>query len=157
MVTFEQENPKFYLCERFYANEAYLKFSKLPIHEVVSVDRALFPDDERTLIDEKTAKTLRFMDKLQILRVYCITDEVISPIEEIDDFIFCGYDLADDLEISALTNCGGFDDVFTYKDLNSLGLIQDFVLARKIRADLENKYPEDEHASCLLFAIWRKT
>jgi len=51
--------------------------------------------------------------------------------------------LIDEFEISALTNCGGFDNAFTYKDLNSLGLIANYELARKIQADLKNKYPDN--------------
>jgi len=74
----EQDNPKFYSCKRFFTNETYKKSSKLPISEVVSVDCALFPYNERTLLDEKTSITQKIMDGLQILRVCCITNEVTS-------------------------------------------------------------------------------
>jgi hypothetical protein len=156
-VVLDQDKPKFYLCKRFLADEDYKAFSKSPIDEVVSVDIGLFPYDERTLLNEQTAKTQAVMNGLQILRVYCVPNEAASVLENIDGFDFCGYDLADEFEISALTNCGGiFDDAFNYKDLNSSGLIQNFLSAKKIQADLRSKYPDEEHADCLLFAIWRR-
>ena len=120
------ENPKFYSCKRFFA-------------------------------DEKIAKTQAVANEMQIMRVCYVTREAISDAEKIDNFDFCGYDLVDGLETSALTNCGGFfDNAFTHKDLNSFGLIPNYQSARKIQVNLESKYPDEEHADCLLFAIWRR-
>ncbi len=156
-ILLEQDNPKFYLCNRFFTDEKYKKFSKLPVDEIVSVDSALFPMTERILLDEKTAKLQSFEDGKQILRVQCFDNsKKMLCTEEIDDFVFCGYDLAEECEISALTNCGGFDETFTYKDLNSLGLIPDFLTAQKMQIDLAENNPDEEHADCLLFAVWRR-
>jgi len=153
----DEENPKFYSCKRFFADEKYKEFSKLPIDEVLSIDAALFPYDERALLDEKIAKTQDVANEMQIMRVWYVPSDAISVVEKIDGFDFCGYDLVDGLETSAFTNCGGFfDDAFTYEDLNSFGLIPNYQSARKIQVNLERKYPDEEHADCLLFAIWRR-
>ncbi len=154
----EQDNPKYYLCNRFFTDEEYRKFSKLPVDEIVSVDSMLFPVAERILIDEKTAKLQNVEDGKQILRILCIDNPTTMPpcTEEIENFIFCGYDLAEEFEISALTNCSGFDETFTYVDLNLFGLIPDFLSAQKIQTDLLSKNPDEAHADCLLFAVWRR-
>ena len=155
-IILDKDITKFYSCKRFFTNEDYKKFSKLPIDEVVSMDSALFPYDERILLNKNTAKMQSLTNGLQILRVCCVLDKIPPVTEKVDSFDFCGYDLVDEFEISALTNCGGFDNAFTYKDLNSFGLIPNYQLAKKLQADLENKYPDEEHADCLLFAIWRR-
>jgi len=155
-VILDYDNPKFYLCERFFTDEKYKTFSKLPIDEVVSVDTGLFPTCERILLDEEAAKTQTPVDGFQILKVRCVENEETFIETPLDGFDFCGFDLADDYKISALTNCGGFDYSFTCKNLNALGLLPDFLSARKIQATLKNKYPDEEHADCLMFAIWRK-
>jgi len=142
-IILDRENTKFYSCKRFFTNENYKKFSKLPIDEVVSIDSALFPYDERILLNEDTAKLQTHSNEWQVLRVCYISDEMPKSAEKADYFDFCGFDLIDEFEISALTNCGGFDNAFTYKDLNSLGLIANYELARKIQADLKNKYPDN--------------
>jgi hypothetical protein len=42
----------------------------------------------------------------------------------LDNFTFIGYDLLDkDNTISALSNCGGFDETFSPLDLNEFGLL----------------------------------
>jgi hypothetical protein len=151
-----QENPKFYLCQRFFTTEAYRTYSKLPIKEVVSVDYLLFPYSERILFDEDSANEYTPAKEEQLLRVRFIEKNIQFIPEEVIDFEFLGFDLAEKSEISALTNCGGFDETFTYKDLNAFGLIPDFPSARRIQADLAMNNPNEEHADCLLFAIWRK-
>lgn len=154
----EQDNPKYYLCKRFFTDEKYIAFSKLPCDEIVSVDSMLFPVQERILLDKKTASSQRIRQDEQILMVSCFDDLLNNTpmVENIENFSFCGYDLAEEFEISALTNCGGFDETFTYKDLNAFGLLPDFATAQKMQMDLEKNNPEEEHADCLLFAIWRR-
>jgi len=152
-----KRNPQFYSCKRFFADDGYRKFSRLPVDEIVSVDSSLFPCDERTMLDHETAAAQQPRNGSHILRVQHIADDAATFAENIDGFDFCGFDLADDFETSALTNCGGFfDNALTHKDLNALGLIPAFLPARKIQADLKREYPDEEHADCLLFAIWRK-
>ena len=73
-----------------------------------------------------------------------------------DEFEFLGYDLLDkDYSISALTNCGGFDETFKPSDLNEYGLVTDYSRARQIQKDLVKNNPEEYHADCYLFEIWR--
>ncbi len=73
-----------------------------------------------------------------------------------DVFEFVGYDLIEkDGNISALTNCGGFDESFLPSDLNEFGLISDWTLAKKIQADLIEHNPEEHHADCYLYEVWR--
>ncbi len=157
-ILLEQDNPKFYLCNRFYADDEYRKFSKLPVHEIVSVDSMLHPINNRILLDEQSAKSQKIEAGKQILRVFCIDNPEETPLfpEKIDGFVFCGYDLAEEFEISALTNCGGFDETYTYKDLNSFGLIPNYLAAQEIQKNLSANNPNEEHADCLLFAIWRR-
>lgn len=153
----KQDNPKFYLNDRFFTNDKYRNFSKLPVDEVVSVDSLLFPDSDKTLLDEKSAKLQNIEYGKQILYVLLIENpKTVLFADNIDNFIFCGYDLADEYEISALTNCGGFDETFTYQNLNSFGLISDFAIAQKIKIELSDNNPDEEHANCLIFAIWRR-
>ncbi len=75
---------------------------------------------------------------------------------EVKDFEFIGYDLIDEyFTISALTNCGGFDDIFLPKDQNQYGLIDTLDKANKIRQELLEKYPDEPHAVTHVVALWR--
>ncbi|HEV2502075.1 MAG TPA: hypothetical protein VGV39_03320 [Mesorhizobium sp.] len=85
-----------------------------------------------------------------------------APAEDVsglvwDGFTFCGYELLDqDHDISALTNCGGFPDVFRNDELSSQGLVLDFGRATQIRHDLQQLYPEERHADCNIWAVFRR-
>lgn len=73
-----------------------------------------------------------------------------------DDFRFIGYDLLDqDNSISALTNCGGFPDVFDNAELSTKGLLADYGRANEIQRDLHRLHPEEHHADCNVWAIFR--
>ena len=72
------------------------------------------------------------------------------------DFGFIGYDLIEEqTQISALTNCGGFPDVFRNDELNRFGLIDCFERACEVRRLLAERHPEEAHAGCEMYAIWR--
>jgi hypothetical protein len=72
-------------------------------------------------------------------------------------FAFVGLDLVDvQGDISALTNCGGFEGVFLNSELSELGLLTDLSRAREVQASLRVQYPEEPHAACHLWAIWRQ-
>ena len=74
----------------------------------------------------------------------------------IPDFEFVGYDLLDrDYTTSALSNCGGFDETFRPSELNRCGLVDTFDKAYDIRERLFKNNPEEHHADCNVFAIWR--
>ena len=74
----------------------------------------------------------------------------------IDGYDFFGYDLLDqDFSISALTNCGGFDETFLPTDLNDKGLIDDFTKAYDIKRRLLENNPDEHHADTNVIAVWR--
>ncbi|MDX8451312.1 hypothetical protein RFM98_00925 [Mesorhizobium sp. VK9D] len=76
---------------------------------------------------------------------------------EWDGFAFLGYDLMDkNVGNSALSNCGGFPDVFANMELSSVGLLDDFDRALQIRDRLHTTHPEERHADCDLWAIFRR-
>ena len=67
-----------------------------------------------------------------------------------------GYDLIEEqTQISALTNCGGFPDVFRNDELNSVGLIENFDRGSEVQRLLARRHPEEPHAQCELYAVWR--
>jgi hypothetical protein len=71
-------------------------------------------------------------------------------------FEFKGYDLIEDETcISALTNCGGFDLAFSRADISDCGLVAEYERACQIKEALVKHYPEEPHAHCALWAIWR--
>ena len=75
---------------------------------------------------------------------------------KVDDYEFVGYDLLDqDFNISALTNCGGFDETFFLADLNEKGLIDDFEKAYHIKKRLIENNPAEHHADTNVIAVWR--
>jgi len=76
----------------------------------------------------------------------------VGPVE----FGFLGYDLVEGMtRISALTNCGGFPDVFDNTELSSKGLLTSHARAFEVRSELKAKYPDDPHADCHVWAILR--
>jgi len=72
-------------------------------------------------------------------------------------FAFCGFDLVDDQGgISALTNCGGFDKAFSPTELSECGLLLDHSRALAVRQLLRTEYPDEPHARCRIWAIWKR-
>jgi hypothetical protein len=73
------------------------------------------------------------------------------------DFAFAGFDLVDvHGDVSALTNCGGFEGVFVNAELSELGLLNDLSRAQEVQASLRVQYPDEPHAECHAWAIWRR-
>jgi hypothetical protein len=71
-------------------------------------------------------------------------------------FEFLGYDLVDvEGSASALTNCGGFPDVFDDRELSSTGLLTSYPRAVQVQSELRAKHPGEHHADCHLWAIAR--
>jgi hypothetical protein len=71
-------------------------------------------------------------------------------------FEFLGYDLVDvEASASALTNCGGFPDVFDNRELSSKGLLTSHARALQVQSDLRRKHPQEHHADCHVWAIFR--
>jgi len=113
-------------------------------------------------------KTHLFYDADYVLgRVAGKTASVLALIEEpsaadiasVRDprFAFCGFDLVDEQGgISALTNCGGFDRAFSPTELSECGLFLDHSRALVVRQLLRTEYPDEPHARCRIWAIWKR-
>ena len=163
-----QVNPRHYLCKRFFPEPPVERnwFGEL-IREVISVDGALFPKEEQTLLTEEQAMTIEIEDGDQVLRVLSVPGEKASSdipaiaAQTVEGFEFCGFDLADSW-VSAILNCGSFTDgdyyskAFDYRELNEFGLISDYQSAIRISRKLREEYPEEEHVYCDVYAIWRR-
>jgi hypothetical protein len=154
-----------------------LAWAKLPqLDEVVSLDTSLCPVVIRDLSPDDWAhnvaedfRTEFFTDLDYLMRR--VGDRsgvnVLAVIFEPDNkdlnafqderFQFIGFDLVErpGKGISAMVNCGGFDKAFRPEDLNRYGLISDYRFAGKVQQRLATFYPEENHADCALWAIWR--
>jgi hypothetical protein len=101
---------------------------------------------------------MRRVGSLDAVNILALADEPgESDLAWLDGrFAFQGFDLVEDQTgISALTNCGGFDKVFSPGDLAPNGLVRDLHRARDIQQSLRRYYPDEPHADCILWAIWR--
>jgi hypothetical protein len=156
--------------------ESYYAWAKIPqLVEVVSLDTMLCHHLLEEILDEdwgyivnESYRSSYFLDlKYLLQRVQGIDRKNIlglyrNPGHHVDNFPsperfrFLGYDLIEEqTQISALTNCGGFPDVFENGELNSLGLIEGFDRASAIQQLLAKQHPEEPHAQCELYAVWR--
>ena len=73
-------------------------------------------------------------------------------------FEFVGFDLLDvHGDVSALTNCGGFEGVFAGTELSERGLLTDLERAYQVQRGLGALSPAQSHTECHVWAIWRLT
>jgi hypothetical protein len=156
--------------------QSYYEWANIPqLAEVVSLDSMLCPrliteirDEDWNHIVCANFRTAYFLDleylkrKVQgisrrnILGLYRNPDLHVMDPPSPEDFRFVGYDLIEEqTQISALTNCGGSPDVFSNDELNSVGLIEDFHRGHEVQRLLAQQYPEEPHAQCELYAVWR--
>ena len=71
---------------------------------------------------------------------------------------FVGFDLLDiHGDVSALTNCGGFEGVFAGEELSEHGLLTDLERAYQVQRGLGALSPAESHTECHVWAIWRLT
>ena len=152
------ENMQFYYCKRFML-EDYPNYSvgtDYKYSEIVSVDCSLFPYDER----REFSGEVNLVEKEQLLAVLMIDKGDELP--TLAGYEFCGFDLAEGDDFgcagtSALTNCPHcFDEVFSFKDLNRYGLVDSRKDAERLQELLPKQYPNEPHAYCEIYAIWRK-
>jgi hypothetical protein len=158
--------------------EKYLEWSRLThLTELISLDGMLTEllvepnhddaDDWNHIVTDELYETGFFTtleyvmrrskkrEKFNLLAVVIKPDEDCKLIQ-VDGDEFMGYDLLDkDYGISALTNCGGFDEVFLPSDLNRFGLVDNFSLAYDIKNRLYETKPEEYHADTNIIAVWR--
>jgi len=70
-------------------------------------------------------------------------------------FAFQGYDLIGEGDISAISNCGGFEQAFQTGDISEVGLFDTYAFARQVQKRLRQHYPTEPHADCEVWAIWK--
>jgi hypothetical protein len=90
-----------------------------------------------------------------LLCVFREPDE--PPVSPRSPFALLGYDLIEDRTgVSALTNCGsGFPSVLVASKITKCGLINTFEHAKEMQRELPRAYPDNPHANCSLWAIFR--
>src|SRR5574337_549154 len=98
------------------------------------------------------------VELIQRKNVLCVyrnpSQQPLAP--TVADFEFLGYDLVDvQNSASALTSCRGFPDVFANSELSEHGLLPEFVRASEVQRLLRAMHPEEAHADCHLWAIFR--
>lgn len=152
------ENPRFFLCGRRFPRE--LRGEDFNgFEEVITLTEPL------ELMTEETARNYPLEENQQILCEYCMLDKIGNDIDDpdiaervIEGFTFCGFDIADEEETSALTNCGfEYDKAFTKADLNRWGLIDDYQKAWAVLYKIYEEYGDDPDLKYLmLFAVWRR-
>ncbi len=154
----------------------YIEWSGLnQLKEVVSLDDGLCPEIIKELSDEDWQHNVdedyvcfffrdldyllqKVADYSNINVLATIRDPKVDCKDCFQDkrFEFIGYDLVEvHGGISALTNCGGFEKAFRNEELSELGLISSFPRAREIQQMLKKHYPEEHHAKCDVWAIWK--
>jgi hypothetical protein len=172
--------PLFIATERFDPSDGetwqkYLEWAKIPqLVEIVSLDIMLCPrlitdfteEDWSHIVNEDfrldyfhdlgyLKRRVQSVPRRNILGLYR-NPETHIPTAPAQEFTFIGYDLIEeDTQVSALTNCGGFPDVFQNEELNEFGLIQTFDRATEVKRTLAELHQEEPHAQCELYAIWR--
>jgi hypothetical protein len=177
----QEAEPLFIATERFDPSDGkcwvnYFEWAKIPaLTEVVSLDCSLCQhlvkdftnEDWQHIVNEDfrldyfchldyLLGRVRNGTRRNILGLYRNPKVHITKAPAAEDFIFVGYDLIEEqTQISALTNCGGFPDVFANEELNACGLIPSFGRAIEVRRLLAEKHPEEPHAQCEMYAIWR--
>jgi hypothetical protein len=173
--------PWFIATEQFTPEDeswnSFIQFSGLTqLKELVSLDSALCPT---ILPTSKAEYWPHIVTEDHMLNFFLDFDFLIEQIKNIErknvlcvfrnpqqmptapsaaNFKFIGYDLLEvngGSGISALTNCGGFPDVFANAELSEVGLLTDFGRASKVQSLLRSLHPNDPHANCDLWAIFR--
>jgi len=173
--------PWFIATERFTSGNRdawakYIAWSGLTrLNEVVSLDPMLCPTLLPRIKDEywpyivNEDFMLNFFTDLDFLlaEVSSIPDKNLlcvhrnpsappKPYQGPLTFEFLGYDLVDvGGSASALTNCGGFPDVFSNDELSPQGLLTSHLRAIEVQSELRIRHPEEHHADCHVWAISR--
>jgi hypothetical protein len=73
----------------------------------------------------------------------------------LEGFRFIGYDLIDlSNDTSSVTNCGGFDGVFSSDVLNTNGLIKDLDTSNRLAQLIYKNNPDEYHADTNVWGVW---
>jgi hypothetical protein len=155
--------------------EKYIAWSGLhQLVELVSLDDMLCPSVLREIRDEYWPYIVNenfllgyFTDfpflmsqveSIEPKNVLCVFREPsqLPRAPEGEPFRFEGYDLVDlKFGVSALTNCGGSPEAFSNEELNAVGLLSTFERAVEVQQRLRELFPDEPHADCDLWAIFR--
>ncbi len=130
-------------------------FDRSDVWENVVTDESMILDFFKSLdfVVEKT-KNIAHFNLYAVIREPSKEKPKQSELDQ--NFTFLGYDLVETGgTISALTNCGGFDETFLPQDLNQYGLIQKYNDAKEIVENLFVNNPDEHHAACYFFEVWR--
>ena len=177
------ENKFLYAARNIYNQEnsgweSYIQWSKLShLNEVAGLDYMLNEDLVEVNREKKEYWDNMYISEAYESGLYKTSEFVLANIKSIEkfnflaviiepfqyckeialeDYDFLGYELLDlYFEISALTNCGGFDETFLPGYINSFGLIDDFDKAYDIANRLYENNPEEDHANTNVIALWR--
>lgn len=172
--------PWFIATETFTASDKawkkYVDWSGLAhLTEVVSLDPMLCPTVLPKIKDEYwphivnedfmlnffvdlefLIKEIGDIPERNLLCVYRNPPSEPDPYGGLVDFQFLGYDLVDvHCSVSALTNCGGFPDVFANDELSPKGLLLSHARAIEVQSELRRRHPDEDHANCHVWAIAR--
>ena len=102
----------------------------------------------------------RFQHRRDEVNILAITFDPPFEVRELGldaRFTFQGYDLIDAYQISAISNCVGFDEAFQRSDVSSAALFDSYAFARQAQKRLREHYPDEHHAQCDVWAIWKMT
>jgi hypothetical protein len=172
-------HPYFIATERFDPTssrwQTYIRWSKLTqLTDVITLDTVLCPavvseidrDMWSHIVNENFMLTC-FTDLQSLLArigharsmnvLAVMQNPAGHPSENVPEgFSFKGFDLVERMtQVSALTNCGGYPEVFANSELNPHGLLDDFARALQVQRELREKHPEEPHATCDRWAIYR--
>lgn len=172
--------PWFVATEKFDKSDAawekYIAWSGLAqLDEVISLDTSLCPTVLPKIKPEYWSRIvnedflLHFFTDGDYLRaetagihrknMLCVfRNPPAHPDSEVPNgFEFVGYDLVEaSTGVSALTNCGGFPDVFANNELSETGLLRLHKRSQEVQIELRRLHPNEPHANCDLWAIFRR-
>ncbi len=153
----------------------YFRFSGLTqLREVVTLDNSLCPkllsqtkseywpyvvnDDFLTDFFTDFDFLLKQVAHIENKNILCVfrnpSEKPVAP--KVATFEFLGYDLVDVKGgVSALTNCGGFPDVFPNSELSIYGLLPTLNRANEVASSLRLFHPKERHAQCDVWALSR--
>lgn len=160
--------------------ERYVSWSGLAhLREVVGLDRSLCPsvhavstaevwdhlvfaeqlsgcfDDERYAL--RGARLPFDARKHQLLALLREPTEEEVAAAVVPGYGFLGFELIEEATLtSALTNCGEFDGAFGPEELSECGLVPQAGRAYEIRRALVERFPDEPHADCAVWGVWRR-
>lgn len=146
---------RYFKGDRLFNEKPLFEFNKgkIKAEELVTFDTALMDIVEINKLDIEVAKK----KSEQILAIIVRPEIAPNHMMENTEFEFCGYDLVEHATgISAITNCGAdWGNALNYQLLNDYGLFSNYRQAVAAQLDLDEQFPDENHAYCEIVEIWR--